>query len=347
MDLSIVIPIFNGVEYLKKGLPWLSGFNAEDVEVILVDDGSTDGSGRYCDELARMDHKIKVIHQVNQGPSAARNCGLEAACGKWIFFADIDDDVNPEFAKIFKELVKNSIVDLHVFAFAVKGQSGREVVALTNNTYKGKNLGKYLADVVLSTNHGNGFLWNKIYRTSIAKDIAFDNGISMMEDEIFNQHYLEKCTTVCTHKEVLYEYMLASNFNVRGRYIANYFCIAETIRSNFLRLAHKYYDSGNNYSLIAQLIDKRAFRHLFHAIYDYYGHTANPMNLRDRMEFAKHMSESDLYKAFISLDNPNKGMEMQLYTKLIDAHKPLSLLIAIRIIKFLRLIRHNLLHPFK
>lgn len=86
MDISVVIPIFNGLKYLKRGLPWLSGFSDEEAEVILVDDGSTDGTAQYCDELAKTNHKIKVIHQVNQGPSAARNSGLEAACGKWIFF---------------------------------------------------------------------------------------------------------------------------------------------------------------------------------------------------------------------------------------------------------------------
>ena len=88
---TIVIPVFNVIEYLSQCVQSVLSQEFYNYEIILVDDGSTDGSGERCDELARHDNRIRVIHQENQGLSAARNTGLYAAGGKYVIFLDSDD----------------------------------------------------------------------------------------------------------------------------------------------------------------------------------------------------------------------------------------------------------------
>ena len=88
---TIVIPVFNVIEYLSQCVQSVLSQEFYNYEIILVDDGSTDGSGERCDELARHDNRIRVIHQENQGLSAARNTGICAAGGKYVIFLDSDD----------------------------------------------------------------------------------------------------------------------------------------------------------------------------------------------------------------------------------------------------------------
>ena len=88
---TIVIPVFNVIEYLSQCVQSVLLQEFYDYEIVLVDDGSTDGSGECCDELARHDNRIQVIHQENQGLSAARNTGICAAGGKYVMFLDSDD----------------------------------------------------------------------------------------------------------------------------------------------------------------------------------------------------------------------------------------------------------------
>lgn len=96
--VSIIVPVYNVEEYLRECVDSVLNQTYSDVEVILVDDGSTDQSGNICDEYAKMDSRIKVIHKKNRGVSSARNTGIETASGERIIFVDSDDCIHPQFA---------------------------------------------------------------------------------------------------------------------------------------------------------------------------------------------------------------------------------------------------------
>ncbi len=91
MTISVVVPIYNVAAYLKECVDMVLSQTYQDLEVILVDDGSTDRSGLICDEYARLDNRVKVIHKINGGLSDARNAGLNVATGEYIIFLDSDD----------------------------------------------------------------------------------------------------------------------------------------------------------------------------------------------------------------------------------------------------------------
>lgn len=94
--VSVIVPVYNVEEYLGRCVDSILSQTYENLEVILVDDGATDSSGRICDHYAAQDHRVKVVHKENGGLSSARNAGIDVACGEWLEFVDSDDWIEPD-----------------------------------------------------------------------------------------------------------------------------------------------------------------------------------------------------------------------------------------------------------
>ena len=105
MKISVVVPVYNTVRYLKKCIDSIVKQSFIDFQIILVDDGSTDGSERICDEYAKADSRIKVIHQTNSGVVRARKTGLKAADGDYIYYVDSDDWIDENIIKSFMDIL--------------------------------------------------------------------------------------------------------------------------------------------------------------------------------------------------------------------------------------------------
>ena len=114
--ISIIVPVFKVEHYLRKCIDSLLAQTMREIEIILVDDGSPDRCPEICDEYARKDQSIKVIHQQNRGISAARNAGLAAASGEYIMFVDSDDWVEPDFCRIPYETAESKGADMVIFS---------------------------------------------------------------------------------------------------------------------------------------------------------------------------------------------------------------------------------------
>ena len=98
--ISVIVPVYNAEKYIKKCVDSILSQTVSDIEIILVDDGSTDNSPIICDEYARNNEKVKVIHKTNGGAGSARNAGLDVACGEYILFVDGDDYIHPKFIEL-------------------------------------------------------------------------------------------------------------------------------------------------------------------------------------------------------------------------------------------------------
>ena len=118
--ISIIIPVYNVNEYLEKCLCSVCGQTYKNLEIIVVDDGSTDGSGEICDMFAETDSRIKVIHQVNKGQSCARNEGLTIARGEYIGFVDSDDWIDPDMYEFLYHLLVDNDADISVCAHYIE-----------------------------------------------------------------------------------------------------------------------------------------------------------------------------------------------------------------------------------
>jgi glycosyltransferase involved in cell wall biosynthesis len=121
--ISIVVPVYNVAPYLERCITSLKCQSFPDIEIILVDDGSTDGSGALCDRLAKDDPRIRVIHQKNAGLSCARNAGLDTALGKYVMFVDSDDWVEPDYCALPYRLAEETGSDLVLFQLHKEGDT--------------------------------------------------------------------------------------------------------------------------------------------------------------------------------------------------------------------------------
>jgi glycosyltransferase involved in cell wall biosynthesis len=171
------------------------------MEIILVDDGSDDGSGAIIDELAQEDPRILVIHQENKGVSAARNSGLKLAQGKYLMFVDGDDYVEPDYVAYFVSLIENNCTDMAVGRKAFEKKDSVQIVEDHIKTVDAEDVieGIYL-------NHFGVAVWNKIYRHDIVKKIGltFNPEFWYGEGMLFNILYLQYAETAAIGERRVY-----------------------------------------------------------------------------------------------------------------------------------------------
>ena len=117
--ISVIVPVYNVKDYLERCVKSIINQTEKDIEIILVDDGSTDGSSLICDELAKSDNRITVFHKANGGLSSARNCGIERAKGKYLCFIDSDDIISPYFVEHLLTLIQKYNCDIRLGSFVM------------------------------------------------------------------------------------------------------------------------------------------------------------------------------------------------------------------------------------
>ena len=143
--VSIIVPVYQVKDYIDECVESLLRQTYTNLEILLVDDGSTDGSGAICDEYARRDNRIRVIHQENQGLSAARNAGLDRATGEYVAFVDSDDAVLPDFIETLYDLAERYQADIAACAYE-RGEINGAGTQIENdihvvNQFRDKNAG--------------------------------------------------------------------------------------------------------------------------------------------------------------------------------------------------------------
>jgi len=129
--VSVIIPVYNASQYLQRCVDSVLNQSFDDIEVILVDDGSIDSSSEICDRFAKDDERVKVVHQSNQGVSAARNRGLSYATGTWLSFVDADDSLLPG---LYEEGINAALSSIEIVMFEELRESRKEHLEEVENT---------------------------------------------------------------------------------------------------------------------------------------------------------------------------------------------------------------------
>ena len=172
--VSIVIPVYNVSRYLPQCLESVLSQTYQNIEVLIVDDGSTDGSGSICDRFAERDPRIRVIHTDNRVLSAARNLGLESISGAFISFIDSDDWIEPNTVETLVKAAlqtKADVVTMKACMEYVGKTSYPQVVKKRSHVYRGGDILAAYAEGLL----GNA-AWNKLYRAECFRDLRFPYG---------------------------------------------------------------------------------------------------------------------------------------------------------------------------
>lgn len=220
--ISIITPIYNSETHLKECIDSIIYQSFKSIEIILVNDGSTDKSGQICDKYAQADSRIKVIHQTNQGVSAARNAGLEIATGEYIHFVDSDDKVVDNCYQILAEHLSNSNCDILRFN-AYRNNEIINKIALrgtfSNNQVKTDVLLPMLGSPKFGGMFMLGVLWLHVYKRDVIQkhNIRFNTNLRRCEDRLFtitNMMHVKKATFI---DDALYHYSV-NNSSLSNKY---------------------------------------------------------------------------------------------------------------------------------
>lgn len=216
--ISIIVPVYNVKEYIEKCIYSIINQTYQNIEIIIIDDGSNDGSSEICDELAKKDSRIIVIHKKNEGVSSARNIGIANATGSYIGFVDSDDFVEPNLFNTLLECMElyNSemstcnynIVTTKETKCFYHGEIENDILIINSKDefYR-----------LLNKNYYKGFLWNKLFKTEIVKKIGFDNNIYMCEDLLFVVKYAEQCNKFTFYERPLYNYVIRKGSAIKSK----------------------------------------------------------------------------------------------------------------------------------
>ena len=223
--ISVVVPVYNVEKYVEQCVHSIINQKYKNLEIIVVDDGSTDSSGRLCDEMLALDKRIKVIHKENGGLADARNVGIEHANGNLIGFVDSDDYIHPDFYEELYNLMEKEETDIaecqflrvdvenieRVQEIIDEANSRLEYQATTQDNISalrnlyGPRLQPYIKKVVV---------WNKLYKKSLFDDVRFPVG-KLHEDEFTTYKILYNCKNIVSTNRIMHAYMQTQNSIMR------------------------------------------------------------------------------------------------------------------------------------
>lgn len=204
--ISIIVPVYNVENYLDKCIQSIVEQTYKNIEIILIDDGSTDNSGKKCDEWAKKDNRIKVVHKKNGGVSSARNVGIDSADGEYIGFVDGDDYINKYMYEIMYNEIKKDNVDL-VMCDYQRVLPESQVQNCQVDGYSTEIFDKTMMLQMFFPYFGS--VWLSLYVKEKLENIKFDINRYIGEDLKFNCDYIVKCKNNGIHiKSKLYYYRL-------------------------------------------------------------------------------------------------------------------------------------------
>ena len=183
--ISVIVPVYNVEQYLERCVDSIINQTYKNLEIILVNDGSTDNSGQLCDELAKKDSRIRVIHKENGGVSEARNFGVKEISGEYVIFIDSDDYINKRMINVLYSQIKLEEADVSVCGVMNVYENNHIPQARNINEYLILNNEGFLSEYLKGERIPGG-IWNKLIKSSIAKSIDFPVGL-IYEDAYY--HY--------------------------------------------------------------------------------------------------------------------------------------------------------------
>lgn len=204
--VSIIVPIYNTSNYLYELIKSIQKQKYKNLEIILIDDGSTDNSREICEKFGKKDNRVLFFSKENEGVSIARNFGLDKAKGKYIFFADSDDILDENCILNFISEIK----DYDLICAGYYEMFKNKIIEKKITNAKGEIEKDDFLKGVLNNNNIKGFLWNKFFRKDIIDkfNIKFEENINFLEDTLFVCNYIKYCNKICMIPSTLYYYRM-------------------------------------------------------------------------------------------------------------------------------------------
>ena len=275
-EISIIVPVYKVEQYLPRCIDSILAQTFTDFELLLIDDGSPDNSGKICDEYAAKDSRIRVFHKGNGGVSSARNLGLDNAQGKYIGFVDSDDVIPPFYYQtLISYLFDNDVVCCNYLKFSSDSPTfdcditnSIDYVQLNNRSF---------------FKYGESYwcVWNKIFKREIIKDSRFDTTLKNAEDTLFSFSILLNCESVGYIRNKLYGYFIRGSGAVGSIDLIG--------KSNLVTVSKTIYDLAVTYNLQPIINYKNSFiLNLINLFYSSYG-VDKPIFLSSKKQLFQHL----------------------------------------------------------
>lgn len=248
MKISVIIPVYNSEQYLEKCLLSIMNQTYSDLEILCINDGSTDRSGEILSVLAQQDSRLQVITQENSGVSVARNRGLELATGEWVSFIDSDDELEQDMYETLTSLALQYDADIAHCGYRRMCLDGthKDVMGTGNLLIQ---TSAEASECLIKGIYFSGGLWNKIFQRTLLSALRFDPTLTINEDVLFNVQAFKRAQTIVFWDIPKYHYF--------ERTQSTCICTNEIIqRQNIIRAADKMLSIYEGDTLEGACIDR-------------------------------------------------------------------------------------------
>lgn len=237
--ISVIIPVFNGERYLDRCVDSIMNQTYENLEIVLIDDGSNDSTPQMCDRYQEIDGRVKVVHKANSGLSGARNEGIKAASGEFVTFIDSDDFVLTDYVNYLYSLIVKYSVDLAVCCHTVVCRNGRRIACGGGEETAFSS--KDALENMLYHDRVDLSVWGKLYRRSLFDGIEYPYG-KYFEDAGTTFKLIDKAGRIAYGPERKYEYILRHDSLISDKYTARKLDLLEMTDRMALYISDKYPD---------------------------------------------------------------------------------------------------------
>lgn len=216
--ISVIVPVYNAAELISQTIESILNQTYEHIELILINDGSTDESEVIIQKWLGKDTRVVYLKQENKGPSAARNTGLEVSSGDYLLFVDADDTLNQNV--IDKMVTEISKADLLLFGydnyFGAESDKNYTVMPMIEGNYTIESFVPYFGE--LFKKNLIHYIWNKLYKREVIKEVRFDESVKVGEDLLFNLEVFKKIQQMAVTKKVLYTHNWFNKASITKKY---------------------------------------------------------------------------------------------------------------------------------
>lgn len=242
--ISVIMPVFNAEKSLKKSVDSVLDQSFKELELIMIDDGSTDSSGKICDDYALVDKRIKVIHQKNSGVSNARNTGIKVAKGEYIIFLDSDDEMDLNLIEDNLKIIEKYNSDVLIFNFrysfpdhSIDNEYTQDGVFFGDDKkFFDEKIEKVVEKELMNAP------WNKIIRRDLIQKnkLVFDERFSIFEDAIFSLSVCANAKTLCINSKIYHSYNIWETGSLRTRWSESRFLAMKEYYKLEIKYCKKY-----------------------------------------------------------------------------------------------------------
>ena len=287
--ISVIVPVYKVENYIKECIESIINQTYTNLEIILVDDGSPDNSGKICDEYAKRDKRIKVIHKQNGGVSLARNTGLDNSNGEYVTFIDADDYVSSEYCEKLLYTLKKENADCVACGYnRIYGNTIEKVVR--EDSYFLNNI-EFLEDI-LFVQSGLGFCHMKLWKKSCIGDIRFDKRLKVGEDALFNIKISDSINKFYMLNQTLYNYRFNEDSVVR-KYDIEY--VDKYLKS--MQIAKSYVEEKHkDNTIIIKRLNNYIVYHIMLIIINYCLNPKNNLKFNEKMKQIKEICNIKEFK---------------------------------------------------